>query len=105
MKSPSWFALVLLSFSTCGCTREYRLNPAHSVPTALPMQKTVHTIRAGGSEPVVSPLNCMGNGVAEVIVSRNFNQRLGSILTLGIYNPVTIKWRCAKDLYSTAKPF
>jgi hypothetical protein len=69
------------------------------------MQTTVHTAEAGASEPVIGPLNCTGNGVAEVIISRSFSQRLGSILTLGIYDPVTISWKCAKDSYVTATPF
>jgi hypothetical protein len=98
----------VLSFLAClcsGCMHEFRVDPAYAAPASTPMQTTVHTAAVGLSEPVVSPLNCTGNGVAEVVVSRSFRQRLTSISTLGIDDPMTIAWKCAKDSYSTAKPF
>jgi hypothetical protein len=35
-------------------------------------------------------------GVSEVKIKKNFGQTIMSLLTLGIYSPATIEWKCSK---------
>ncbi len=41
------------------------------------------------------------NGVSEVVVKTNFGNALVTILTLGIYCPVRVEWKCAKPCRQT----
>lgn len=100
-----WTAMTVFACLCTGCRHEFRINPAYAAPAAMPMQTTVHTSPKIWNGPVVSPENCTGNGLAEVVVSRSFLQRLSSVVTLGLYDPVTISWRCGKDSYATVRPF
>jgi len=36
------------------------------------------------------------NGVAEVVIKTNFGNSLLTLITLGIYCPVRVQWKCAK---------
>ncbi len=40
-------------------------------------------------------------GMSEVYIRRNFGQYLLSSLTLGIYNPAKLKWKCSKPCPKT----
>lgn len=98
--------LSLMSWPLTGCAHRFRVDPVESAPmvTATTPEK-VHATLQGYKEPVIHPIDCAGNGVAEVIMSRNFGQRLTSVASLGVFDPVTIEWKCAKDSYATSAPF
>ena len=104
MRMTSLFFLGLMSWPLAGCAHRFRVDPVDSAPlsTATTPEKVHPT---GSTEPVINPIDCAGNGVAEVIVSRNFGQRLGFFVSLGFYDPVTVEWKCAKDSYATSPPF
>ena len=40
--------------------------------------------------------DCNGGGIEEVKVSTNLGFSLINVVTIGIWNPVVVKWRCAK---------
>jgi hypothetical protein len=40
-------------------------------------------------------------GMSEVYIRRNFGDFLLSAVTLGIYNPATLKWKCSKPCPKT----
>jgi hypothetical protein len=40
-------------------------------------------------------------GMSEVYIRRNFGDYLLSTVTLGIYNPATLKWKCSKPCPKT----
>lgn len=41
------------------------------------------------------------NGVAEVIVKKNVGDALLTIVTLGVYSPVHVSWKCSKPCEQT----
>ena len=41
------------------------------------------------------------SGMSEVYIRRNFGDYLLSALSLGIYNPATLKWKCSKPCPKT----
>lgn len=43
------------------------------------------------------------NGVAEVYVKNNFGNAFITVLTLGIYSPVRIEWKCSKPCAQTGE--
>lgn len=87
-------------FSSC---YTYRL-ATHAQPateTLVTTRKTAHSLFWGllNKPQVITTPNCdkMGvNGVAEVMIRSNFGYTVVTLLTLGIYCPVTVEWKCAK---------
>jgi hypothetical protein len=45
----------------------------------------------------VQPSNCASQAMQEVGVSWNLGYALLTIVTLGVYSPVEVEWRCAKQ--------
>ena len=43
------------------------------------------------------------NGVAEVTYSSNFGYALITVLTLGIWSPVKVEWKCSKPCQPTGE--
>lgn len=68
--------------------------------------KTVHTLLWGAIRHDVVVENCaLGNGqrinIEEVKVEKKFPHMLASIITIGLWEPSTISWRCAKPPVTT----
>jgi len=40
--------------------------------------------------------DCKGGGIEEVLITTNLGFSLINVVTIGIWNPVVVKWRCAK---------
>jgi hypothetical protein len=104
MKIGKALLLGIACWPISGCVHRFRINPVDSAPMAESKSLHISATGNGFSEPVVNA-HCSGNGVAEVIVSRNFGQRFLSVASLGFYDPVMMQWKCAKDSYVTAEPF
>lgn len=97
-----------LSFLLAGCMLcsscyTYRL-ATHAQPATeslVTTRKTAHSLFWGllNKPQVITTPNCddLGApGVSEVIVRTNFGYACVTLLTLGIYCPVTVEWKCAK---------
>lgn len=77
---------------------EYKIVPKDGPPSATSEQKkVVYVFFWGLRKPIISPLNCRGNGFASVTVRRTLWQIVISLVTLGLISPLTIAWECAKD--------
>jgi hypothetical protein len=115
MRIASALLLGVLCWPLTACAHRFRVDPVDSAPmatTSLPAKVhstfqgyKAHSSLQGLNEPIIKPIDCAGNGAAEVITSRNFGQRLVSVASLGFYDPVTIELKCAKDSYLTSAPF
>jgi hypothetical protein len=115
MRIASALLLGLMCWLLTGCAHRFRVDPVDSAPMATAASPAeahttfqgyrVHATFQGYDEPVIKPIDCAGNGAAEIITSRNFGQRIVSVASLGLYDPVTIEWKCAKDSYATSVPF
>src|SRR5262249_42254673 len=63
-------------------------------------QKTVHSLFWGLVQQNVEPPttnNCVSHGMQEVRVTTNLGYALLTVVTLGIWSPLEIEWRCAKQ--------
>jgi hypothetical protein len=63
-------------------------------------QKTVHSLFWGLVQQNVEPPitnNCVSNAMQEVRVTTNLGYAFLTVGTLGIWSPMEIEWRCAKQ--------
>lgn len=92
--------LLLLTMSSC---YSYRLQ-THAQPGTQPGPPNVATANAyfwgliQKPATITTPLcDSLGSsGVSEVVVKTNFGYALITVVTLGIWCPMRVEWRCAK---------
>ena len=82
--------------ATCGCYH-YRVAPARSVPADEGHSTTLHSIAWGLVQSSAEQPECQGNGAAEVVAHTNLGYVLLGVVTLGIWVPLELEWKCAKD--------
>lgn len=96
--------VLLLAFMPCfGSCYSYRL-ATHAQPGTDAVQishKKAYSLFWGliNKPQVITTPNCDAmdvNGVAEVQVRTNLGNALLTVVTLGIYCPVRVEWKCAK---------
>src|SRR5260370_37636678 len=97
IRVPLLMAAFLLLLSSC---YSYRLN-THAQPGAEINSITAHSFFWGLVQnpkeiatPICDSLNA--NGVALVQVKTNFGYSLITVVTLGIWCPMKIQWKCSK---------
>jgi Bor protein len=97
MRTIAWFcvATLLTSGLTSGCAH-YRVAPEGISPSTPPQIRRVHALVWGALEPRTTPDNCNGNGLSAVTVKVTAIDFFATVLTLGLWTPVTIEWTCAK---------
>jgi len=69
-------------------------------PATAYTQQTVHSLFWGLVQQNVEPPttnNCVSNSMQEVRVTTNFGYAVLTVVTLGIWSPMEIEWRCAKQ--------
>jgi Bor protein len=70
-------------------------------PATAYTQKTVHSLFWGLVQQNVEPPstdNCVSNAMQEVRVTTNLGYAFLTVVTLGLWSPMEIEWRCAKQL-------
>jgi hypothetical protein len=87
-------AIVLLVL-TGGCAH-FRIAPENISPATLEQRRLVRTVGWGVKEPLVSPSNCNGQGLATVMITIRPRDTFLAILTVGLVRPVQIEWTCAQ---------
>ena len=60
-------------------------------------KKTMHALFWGLVQENDFADNCQSNGIQEVRVSTNFGYALVSVVSLGIWVPMDIEWKCARE--------
>src|SRR5947209_8692464 len=93
-RHAAWIAL--LGVLWAGCTY-VRVVPPDVNPSTQEESRTVHALGGTLLSPRVVPLNCAGNGLSEVSVRGNVAYSFVSILTFGLWTPMDVSWKCAKD--------
>jgi Bor protein len=88
--------LVAGALAANGCYH-YRVAPARSVPADDGHSTTLHSIAWGLVQSRAEEPECQGNGAAEVAAHTNLGFALLSVVTLGIWVPLELEWKCAKD--------
>ena len=66
---------------------------------ALLVQEERHVRIAGWGvqEPLITPTNCSGQGMATVMITIRPRDTFIAIVTLGIVRPALVEWTCAKE--------
>jgi Bor protein len=93
---PMLLTAVIVAGSGCYHTRVF----TSGQPATAYMQKTVHSLFWGLVQQNVEPPttnNCVSNGMQEVRVTTNLGYAFLTVITLGIWSPMEIEWRCTKQ--------
>ena len=85
-----------LAWATSGCYH-YRVAPIRSVPADEGHSVTQHAFVWGLVQPRAEQPECQGNGAAEVTATTNLGYAFLAVVTLGLWMPSAIEWKCAKD--------
>jgi len=91
-------AVIVVVLLIQGCYH-VRINTAHYDPSTNYESKTVHTLFWGLVQEDVIAKNCDAlevKGLDEVRVTTNYGYSLITVLTLGIWCPTQIEWKCSK---------
>ncbi len=87
---------VLIAFTAMqGCYHSRILTDTQ--PATEYRKETVHSLFWGLVQEDVVPDNCPSNAFQEVRVGTNFGYALISVVSLGIWVPMELEWRCAKE--------
>lgn len=95
---PGALLLILCLTLSQGCYH-VRVNTATYDPSTTYRSETVHTMFWGLVQEDVIASNCDSinvKGLDEVRVTNNFGYSLITVLTLGIWCPTQIEWKCSK---------
>ncbi len=78
-----------------GCAN-YQVRIPDSHPADINYQgRTMHAFFWGTLyDPQVLAAECQGEGINDVVIKRNYLQDLASVLTLGIWMPIEVNFRC-----------
>ena len=87
-----------------GCYH-YRVIPPQPNPATEYQQKTAHALLWGLFEQNTTAFDCESNALDEVEVTTNVGYLLVAAVTVGIWVPMRIRWRCAKEEAQVADPF
>ena len=79
-----------------GCYH-YRVVAPRPDPATDYNRRTVHALFWGLAQRDVQVTDCVSNAMDEVRVNTNLAYLAVSVATLGIWVPLTVEWRCAKQ--------
>jgi hypothetical protein len=92
--------LVVVLVAAQGCA-EYRITVPDSDPIQLEGQDSEYVERTMNAylwgsmlDPQVLAAECQGEGINDLVVDRSWHQDLTSVLTLGIWMPFEVRYRC-----------
>jgi len=69
----------------------------NAAPATEYQHATAHPMFWGLVQDNVVPDNCPSGAMQEVRVNSNFGYSLLTVVTLGIWSPLDMEWRCAKN--------
>lgn len=91
--------LILLS----GCYH-VRVTAPDPNPATEYEQRTTHGLFWGLVQRDTRAINCQSNALDEVEVTTNLGYLVLSVATLGIWVPMRVRWKCAKDPLQEGDP-
>ena len=97
MKKQLTVFVVLVTISFPGCYH-YRVTVPETDPVTEYESKTMHTFFWGlvNDPEKQAAYDCVSNSIDEVRVSTNYGYALITVVTLGIWVPMDVEWRCGK---------
>lgn len=87
---------VLAAFLGLSACASYHVETPDSDEARTPyQQKTLHAYLWGSMlDPQSLSFDCGGDGINDVFIDRSFGHDLASVLTLGIWMPIDVRYRC-----------
>ena len=79
-----------------GCAH-FRVAPDNVSSATLQEERHVRIAGWGVQEPLITPTNCSGQGMATVMITIRPRDTFIAIVTLGIVRPALVEWTCAKE--------
>ncbi len=99
MRKRIFIIVIFSAFIIEGCYH-YRVVVPESDPATDYESATMHSLFWGlvNNPPKQVAGDCIGNALDEVRVSTNLGYSLISVVTLGIWTPLDVQWRCSKPV-------
>jgi hypothetical protein len=88
--------LVLLLSNALGCYH-YQVEVPERLPATQWKEERLAAKFWGAIQEELTTTNCVSNAIDQVRVSTNYGYLLVGVLTLGIYVPIDVEWRCSKQ--------
>jgi len=88
--------VVLIPVVCCPGCYHYRVTAPQPDPATQYERRMVQAFLWGMLQQDTRALDCKSNALDEVRVTTNLGYLLASVLTLGIWAPMDVEWRCAK---------
>ena len=104
MRPACLIALLGLSVLFQGCAR-YRVVVPEPTPATDYKTETMHAYLWGVIEETRPTENCVDNAIDEVRVQHTLPNILATVLTLGVWMPLKVEWKCAKRAQSDGTGF
>jgi len=79
-----------------GCAH-FRVAPDNVSSATIQEERRVRVAGWGVQEPLITPTNCQGQGMATVMITIRPRDTFIAIATLGIVRPAVVEWTCAKE--------
>jgi hypothetical protein len=92
----SRLTIILVASGIVGGCAHYHVRSAEPNPGTELVSRPSNSALWGAVRDDVIPHNCQTNAIDEVRVNRNAGHALVTILTLGLWAPVDVEWRCRK---------
>ena len=89
------FVLICTVISVPSCAH-YRIVVPEPAPATDYKREVMNVYFWGALEDPLDTDNCVSNAIDEVRVKRTLPYVLATILTLGIWMPLEVEWKCAK---------
>lgn len=97
MKLNRFAVMILICTMFAGCAH-YRVHAPNPNPGTDYKKETVHVLFWGlGQSKGVSAKNCGNNVIDEVRFNNYLWHEVATVLTLGIWMPREVEWKCAKE--------
>ena len=89
--------VVIVTVASAGGCAHHRVVAQNGDPAQVPTEGVTHHQYFWGlvGEPSIYVDECPSHSLHDVEVSTSFWQGLATVVTLGIWMPATVEWRCA----------
>jgi hypothetical protein len=92
------YVLILLLLPLLSGCYHYRVVAPDPEPATEYENRVVHSLFWGLLQAKdISAVDCLSNAIDEVRVTTNLGYSVISVATVGVWTPMNLQWRCAKE--------
>ncbi len=100
----AWLPLILAALLWSPGCYHFRVTAPQPNPATEYEQRTVHVLFWGLLQQDTRAVDCQRNALDEVTATTNLGYLLISVATAGIWVPMQVRWKCAKDPVQEGDP-